>query len=103
MKGARFLGQLPTRLYNFLHNLFPVYGESKGKDLVDQKPEYNLPHKYHTISTSYVMTNFDGAVYVDETKIDENCHTHISCGDHRLIFIDIRLFRTVYDLLVNEE
>lgn len=72
----------------------PIY-----KDLLQQNA-IKPPHDYHTISTSIIpFWNFDGQVYIKETMIESNKHTHIPFNNHWTIFIDPRLLWKVSRLL----
>lgn len=57
------------------------------------------PHPYHTISMSWFYSNFDGCVFTNEAKFDNNNHTHLNFADHRTIFMNPRLWYLVHKLL----
>lgn len=59
------------------------------------KPDIDV----HSITTSWPGTSFDGCVFIDEGTVDEDTHHHIGWSDHRLLFIDGRLFKKVHDIL----
>lgn len=61
----------------------------------------DLPHRVCHISTSYPLTSFDGCVFIDETHILPENHVHISYQDHRLIFLDQRLFKTIHEKILD--
>ena len=94
LKGARMINNIPQFIQD---NFLPTKAHNELKNM--QNTEYDVPHVYKTISTSYPLTTFDGCVYVDETYIDPDNHVHISYGDHRTIFVDLRLLKTVWNMI----
>ena len=83
---------VPEKIANYLRK--PVY-----KDLYKQQAL--LPsHPYYTISTSFVpYFDFDGQVWITETMIDDEKHTHIPFNNHWTILLDPRLFLEVVRIL----
>lgn len=99
LHGAYFLKQLEDNLHDAIMSRVkkPIYEEliKMHQNGVQASP----PHKYHTISVNWPLTTFDGCVYVDETKFDDENHTHLRWADHRTIFIDPRLWHTINKIL----
>jgi len=51
-----------------------------------KKPDIKPEHPCYTITISWFNTNFDGCVFIDEAKYEDEINTHISWSDHRTIF-----------------
>ena len=85
-------------------NILPNYMFKKVlppvvEELIATKSE--IPkYKYNTISAAWIGTNFDGRVFKNETILENKHHIHIPYSDHILIFLDPRLFKIVYNLLL---
>ena len=98
LNGARIIsaieGIIPSTIANILTRKAFDYLKEKGKEELP-------PHNFHTISFGWFNGQFDGCVYEDEAKLREENHTHINWADHRTGFLDIRLFRVIYDILEN--
>lgn len=96
LKGARiikFLRHIPI-IYKILYK--PMYDYLV--DLIEnplKEPKCN----YHCISMSWPFTTFDGCVFVDEAKFDDNNHTHLNYADHRTIFANPRLWYCVKQII----
>lgn len=96
LSGARLLNQLeswvPTRIRNLLY-------KTPYDDLKIVKNKLSPPHPHHCITMGWANMMFDGCVYVDEGKIDDDNHTHLSWADHTTIFANPRLWWCVDGLL----
>ena len=98
LHGANLLNQLESILPNTIKNNL----NKKPYDYLKNKTqEEEPPHDYHTISMGWFYSNFDGCVYKEETILNEENHTHLYWADHRIVFIDPRLWFLVSYLLKN--
>ena len=114
LHGARVLNMLndtlPKSITDKLKRKSYDYLMTKDKD---EPP----PHEYHTISAAWPrpvtklvhslfgmftttpqwenFKDFDGCVFVDETKYCDEQHTHIMWADHRTVVASPRLWRVV--------
>ena len=91
MKGASLVKSLkdtiPQVIQDILHK--PMY-----EDL--SEPMVAPSHKYHCFTMAWPMSNFDGCVYVEEAKFEDEHHTHLPYSDHRTIFANPRLWWHVH-------
>ena len=96
LHGAKLVNTVEYYLPEFIKKFINrnPYDYLKDKDK-DELP----PHDFHTISFGLFNSNFDRCVYKDEALLDANKHTHISWSSHMAGFIDLRLFRVVYNIL----
>lgn len=96
LHGARLLRQLgsvmPRRIRNALYKV-------PYQDLMTKSKEPRPPHPVHTVSMGWACSRFDGCVYRDETCLDPDYHTHLAWADHRVVFVDPRLWRLVARVL----
>lgn len=96
LHGSRVVSYFDYYLPGFIKNMFnkkPYYY------LRDKEKEEKPPHDFHTISFGLFNSDFDSCVYKSEMILDEKKHTHITWSSHMGGFLDIRLFRTIYDIL----
>jgi hypothetical protein len=63
--------------------------------LMTKQPDIKPEHQCYTITASWFNTSFDGCVFTDEAKYEDETNTHISWSDHRTIFVDPRLWKVV--------
>lgn len=89
-----------ARLLNKLENILPPFITKKLKKkgyeyLMTKEPDIKPEHPCHTITASWFNTSFDGCVFMDEAKYEDETNTHISWSDHRTIFVDPRLWKVV--------
>lgn len=98
LHGANLLNQLDALLPTSIRN--KLYKKAYGFLMVKEK-EDEPPHDYHTISMAWPFTEFDGCVYKSETILDKINHTHLPWADHRTIFANPRLWKTVNNLIKN--
>jgi hypothetical protein len=96
LHGAKLVNMVEYYLPDFIKKIInrTPYDFLKDKDK-DEIP----PHDFHTISFGLFNTDFDECVYKEESILDENKHTHISWSSHMAGFLDLRLFRVVYNVL----
>ena len=98
LHGARLLNTLhswlPTRAWDALHK--PAY-----QLLMTKGREAPPPHPVSTISFGWAWSSFDGCVYADEVELVAADHMHLTWADHRVAFVDPRLWRMVHDCLVS--
>lgn len=96
LHGAKIVGLIENNIPTFVSNIL----KNKALEFLrDKDLEEKPPHDFHTISFGWFNTEFDGCVYKHETILDPEKHTHISWCDHRIGFLDIRLFNEVYNIL----
>lgn len=96
LHGAKIVGLIEDNIPTFVSNIL----KNKALEFLrDKDLEEKPPHDFHTISFGWFNTEFDGCVYKHETVLDPEKHTHISWCDHRIGFLDIRLFNEVYNVL----
>lgn len=103
LNGARLLTKVKENI-PILYNTFnrKIYNDLEQLSNSDNKSieYYNIPKcDIYTISTSLPFTNFDGYLYVDETKLDDSKHFHIPYCDHRLINFNPKLYKHIYNIL----
>lgn len=67
------------------------------KYLAEKEKEKEPPHEYHTYSLGWGILSFDGRVFIEDTKLDEDKHEHITFTEHILSVIDVRVLRKVYN------
>lgn len=86
LNGASILSHLPVKPWNdildFLHK---------------KEKEEEPPHEYHTYSLGWGILSFDGRVFIDDTKLNEEKHEHISFTEHCLSVLDFRVLNKVYN------
>jgi esterase/lipase len=96
LKGAyavKYLNEkLSPTIKQYLHR--EIYEE-----LLLRENENQPPHKYNTITTGWGYSEFDGCVFKEEAVLEESKNYHITWSDHRLLFMSLRLFRKVFELL----
>ena len=92
LHGARLLDIIHRRLPTFMWNRFNKEAyrtlRSKGRELAP-------PHPMSTISFGWGWSHFDGCVFADEVMVEQDLHHHLTWADHRLGFVDPRLWRQV--------
>jgi len=87
--GAHILDCLPENMVRW------ICGPS-GFDIMAQKREcVPPPHKYHTISTSWSVIDFDGRIDSQTMILDPKNNTHIPFSDHVLGQYDPRIIKSV--------
>jgi pimeloyl-ACP methyl ester carboxylesterase len=98
LKGASVVKTLkenmPQKVQDILHK--PLY-----EDLIKllEEPMESPPHKYHCFTMAWPLMNFDGCVYVEEGKFEDEHHTHLPNSDHRTIFANPRLWWHVHKVI----
>jgi pimeloyl-ACP methyl ester carboxylesterase len=108
LHGARFIGEVEQKVKRCLNNT----AEKLLRKLLMREVYYDLrdraqgvgelsepPHNYHTISTAWGNSDFDGCVYRDETIITPENHTHIPWSDHRVILLSCRLLSVIHKVV----
>ena len=96
LHGARFLHQLNDKLPQFIIDRFHNQAYAFLMEKMHEDPP---PHPYHTLSMGWMRFSFDGCVYKNETKFNDENHTHMSFSDHRFIFANPRLWVKVHRLV----
>ena len=94
LHGARILNTLDDNLPQYIKDLFFI---EPYFFLMDKHQDDIPPHPYHCITMSLPFTNFDGCVYVDEAKLEDQHHTHINNAHHITVFANPRLWNIVLD------
>ena len=104
LHGARLLTFLESKLPTFITNrlrrrAYDHLIEKANKQMKDKKP----PCDYHNITMSLPFCNFDGCVFVDEAKFDDDHenHTHLHWAHHTTVFFNPRLWICVLDKITN--
>lgn len=92
LHGARILNMLDNNLPQYIKDMFFIepYFYLMNKDS-DKIP----PHPYHCITMSLPFSNFDGCVFVDEAKFEDQHHTHLNNAHHITVFGNPKLFNIV--------
>lgn len=93
LHGAALVGMLRERMTEYAYTTLvhrPVYAELERQRRVEPP---RVP--YHCFTTGWGWSSFDGCVFVDEARFDDEHHTHLSWGDHRFIIADPRLVTSV--------
>lgn len=111
-----------ANILNMMENALPTSVVTKMKRksyeyLMTKEREEPPPHEYHTISAAWPrpvtkfihavlgmftttpqwenFRDFDGCVFIDETKYCDENHTHIAWADHRTVVAGPRLWTVV--------
>lgn len=104
LHGAKLITQVEDKLkellsddiFNYIHSKIKCPGhialQNKGRQ---EEP----PHDYRTISLGWCGYEFDGCVYKDEAIIDPEKNLHLAWADHRIIFLNPRLWYHVHNLI----
>lgn len=100
LHGSNFLKYLEDNLHKSIQDRFykPVY---KDILLMNNRPQIPPMHEYKTISTTFLdeKSSFDGILYVNETKYDEENHVNIPFHNHYSLFISPILMKYLNDIL----
>jgi pimeloyl-ACP methyl ester carboxylesterase len=92
LHGARLLGTLhswlPACVWNALDKEAYQTLRAKGREPAP-------PHPVSTISFGWGWSDFDGCVFADEVVMRQDHHHHLAWADHRIGFVDPRLWRLV--------
>lgn len=98
LHGARYLvfhaSLLPTVLVNYVKKNRRCYDYLLKKAIKKIKGE-KPPHDYHNITMSLPFTNFDGCVFVDEGKMDDENHTNFGWSYHDSIIFNPMIWSCV--------
>ena len=93
-----------AKIINWIEKHIPIWYmyENKAHVYLKNKQKENEPnHPYHTISCSWLNNDFDGCVYKDETMLSLKNHSHLNFSDHRLCYLDFRLWLLIKNILSN--
>lgn len=97
LHGANLLNQLekilPIFIVNSMYKLPYDYLKQMNKEKIP-------PRSYNTISMGWMYSEFDGCVYIGESMLEKDKHTHLQWADHRTVFANPRLWCLVDKLLV---
>lgn len=85
-------------IFQIIPTFMPIHPYLKEKS-----KEEEPPHDYHTISLGWFNSGFDGAVFKDDTVINEENHQHIWFTDHRFGAFDWRILRAVSNKITEVE